>query len=130
MPELPWQKVATDLFHWKNHTYLLIVDYYSRYIEIARFDHLTAEQIIVHTKSIFARRGIPQEVISDNSPQYSSAEYANFAKTYGFEHKTSSPHYPQCNGEAERAVQTMKGLLKKASDPYLALLAYCTTPLQ
>ena len=32
LPELPWQRVATDLFEWKQKTYVIIVDYYSRYI--------------------------------------------------------------------------------------------------
>ena len=29
LPDLPWQKVATDLFEWKKCIYLLLVDYYS-----------------------------------------------------------------------------------------------------
>ena len=91
---------------------------------------VTAEQVIVHTKSIFAGHGIPEVVISDNGPQYTSEAYAKFAKDYQFHHITSSPYCPQSNGEAERAVGTVKNLLKKSDDPYLALLAYRATPLQ
>ena len=81
-------------------------------------------------KSIFARHGIPEVVMSDNGPQYSSYLFAEFAKNYGFNHITSSPRFPQSNGEAERAVKTVKGLLKKSTDPYLALLTYRATPLR
>ena len=130
LPELPWQKVATDLLEWRKETYLLIVDYYSRFIEIARLSRTTAEEVILHTKSIFARHGVPEVVISDNGPQYSSEAFARFAHQFEFEHITSSPLYPQSNGEAERAVKTVKGLLKKEGDPYLALLSYRATPLQ
>ena len=128
MPTLPWQKVATDLFEWKGAVYLLIIDYFSRWIEIARMEQTTSNKVVQHMKSIFARYGIPEVVVSDNGPQYSSALFSQFANTYGFKHITSSPHYPQANGEAERAVRTIKGMLKKAQDPYLALLTYRSTP--
>ncbi|MGH0124947.1 UNVERIFIED_CONTAM: hypothetical protein FKN15_020833 [Acipenser sinensis] len=129
LPKRPWQKVATDLFEWKNHTYLLVVDYYSRYVEIAKLTNATSPEVIQHLKSIFARHGIPEEVMSDNGPQYSAETFSLFAREYGFRHNTSSPRYPQSNGEAERTVRTIKNMLKKMKDPYLALLAYRSTPL-
>ena len=87
-------------------------------------------EVIAHMKSIFARHGIPELIISDNGPQYSCQAFSEFANKYQFQHVTSSPLYPQSNGEAERAVKTIKGLLKKETDPYLALLSYRATPLQ
>ena len=91
LPTRPWQKVGTDLFEWKKTDYVLVVDYYSRYIEIAKLTSSTAAGVIVHLKSIFARHGIPETVVSDNGPQYSAAAFATFSKEYGFKHVTSSP---------------------------------------
>ena len=104
-----------------------MVDYFSRYIEIARLNRPTTAEVVIHLKSIFVRHGIPETLISDNGPQYSSREFSEFAKEYEFRHVTASPYHPQGNGEAERAVGTVKGLLKKGGDPYLA---YRSTPLQ
>ena len=107
----------------KGHNYLLVVDYYSRYIEVAQPSKTTADEVIIYTKSIYAGHGIPEVVVSDNGPQYFSEVYANFTQKFQFEHLTSSPHYPQSNGEAERAVQTVKNLIKKDGYPYVAMLS-------
>ncbi|XP_041369594.1 uncharacterized protein K02A2.6-like [Gigantopelta aegis] len=129
--DFPWQKVGMDLFHWRGKQYLLVVDYFSRNTELAYLQASTSsETVIVHCKSIFARHGIPEVVQSDNGPQFASQKFSRFATEYGFTNETSSPHYPQANGEAERAVQMVKNFLLKAEDPYLALLNYRVTPLQ
>ncbi|KAI8511855.1 hypothetical protein Bbelb_109550 [Branchiostoma belcheri] len=133
VPQRPWQKVATDLFHWDGKDFILIVDYYSKYIEFHKLERTRSTDVIIKLKKTFATHGIPEEVISDNGPQYASEEFARFAQTWSFTHTTSSPHYPQSNGLAERAVQTMKRLLQKAradnKDPFLALLEYRNTPV-
>ena len=130
LPDRPWQKVAVDLFELKGHPYLLVIDYFSRYIEVAKLSSTTSPDVSVHLQSMFARHGIPEQLISDNGPQFSSTSFAKFAEDYGFTHILTSPRYPQANGEVERAVQTVKNLLKKTSDPYKALMAYRATPLE
>ena len=99
-------------------------------MELSKLSATTTQDIINHIKSIFARHGIPHEVVSDNSPQFSSIIFHSFARDYGFIHTTSNPRYSQENGEVEWAVKTIKDILDKAKDPYLALLAYCSTPLR
>ena len=62
LPELPLQRVGTDLLELKGHSYLLLVDYYSQFIEVARLNRTTADEVILHTKGVFARHGIPEVV--------------------------------------------------------------------
>ncbi|XP_064470230.1 uncharacterized protein K02A2.6-like [Ornithodoros turicata] len=127
-PDRPWQRVAMDLFYANGKNYLLVTDYYSRYIEIALLENQRPETVILKSKSIFARHGIPETVVTDNGPQFRS-EFTIFAKDWGFAHTTSSPKYPQSNGCAEAAVKIAKAKISKSSDPYRALLAYRATPL-
>ncbi|XP_030587995.1 uncharacterized protein K02A2.6-like [Archocentrus centrarchus] len=134
LPTAPWQKVGTDLFHLHGKDYLLVVDYYSNYPEVAQLSSTSAQSVITHMKSFFSRHGIPHCVVSDNGPQFDCGEFRDFAVQYGFEHVTSSPLYQQANGQAEKGVQVVKRLFKKArecnADPYLALLSYRATALE
>ena len=115
---------------YQGHDYIVVVDFYSKYPEIAMLERKTAACVMLHMKSMFARHGIPGQLVSDNMP-FASREFNDFAKEWGIKLTTSSLMYPQSNGQSECAVQTMKNMLKKANaegrDPYLALLAYRNT---
>ena len=113
LPDYPWQKVGMDLFELKGHTYLIIIDNYSRWIEVSPLQKTNSGNIVNNCKSVFSRNGIPELLISDNGLQFISKVFLDFSNRFGFVHLTNSPHYPQGNGEAERALQTIKNLFKK-----------------
>ena len=125
-------KVGIDIMTFQAKDYLVIVDYYSKYPELQCLSDKTASTIIEQCKSVFARHGIPVEIVSDNMP-FQSNEFIAFAKAWCIKTTTSSPTYSQSNGQAERSVQTLKKILKKTheenTDPYLALLEYRNTPV-
>ena len=68
-----------------------------------------------------------ERLITDNSPQFISSEYKQFAAEYGSEHVTSSQYWPQENGKAEAAMKIVKRMQHKI---HLALLDYRNTPRQ
>ena len=132
IPDGPFRKVAMDIMSFKGRDYLVVVDYYSKYPELALLENKTSECVISHVKSISARHGIPEEIVADNQP-FGSYSFRQFAENWGITVTTSSPTYAQSNGQAERVVQTLKSLLKKADeegrDPYIAMLEYRNTPI-
>ena len=91
-----------------------------RYI-YAKLSRTTSPDVTVHLKSMFARHGIPDQLISDNGPQFASNTFAKFAEEYGFTHVTTSPRYPQANGEVERAVQNKNSYPTRSTDTTLVL---------
>lgn len=124
---VPFGKVAVDLADFDNKKLIVLVDYYSGFFEYSFLNSTTATVVIKYLKSMFSRWGIPFEVFSDNGPPFTSREMINFAKEWGFKLTTSSPNFSRSNGCVERAIQTVKKILLKAEDPYMALLKYRTT---
>ncbi|XP_028418676.1 uncharacterized protein K02A2.6-like [Dendronephthya gigantea] len=133
VPVRPWSVVAFDLFTWNGSDYLITADSYSGWFELDTLNSGTSSRTVIQKlKAHFLRFRIPDELFTDNGPQYSSLEFREFSNEWGFVHKTSSPGFPQSNGLIERAVQTSKRMLDKCkhdgTDPYIALLNLRNTP--
>ena len=77
---------------------------------------------------IFSEYGWPDTLVS-----YVAKAFTTLMKEYAVNHITSSPHYPQSNGLAEKFVQIVKNLFYKAKDEgtdiYKCLMIHCNTPL-
>ena len=108
----------------------MFTDYYSRYFEVAKPENTKASTVIVHLKSMMARHGAWETLVSDNGPQFANDKMSRLSVEWGYTHLTSSPRYARSNGAAESAVKRLKSILKKNDDPYIALLNYRATPLQ
>ena len=134
IPTKPWEICATDLFELDKDTYIVIADYFSKFFEVKKISSSSSKTVINILKENFSRYGIPVILKSDNGPAYSSSEFRDFAKSYGFEHITSSARYSQSMGFIKKYVQICKNQLKKSkksnSDPYLAILEYRNTPIE
>ena len=109
----PWAKAGADLCEMQGRTLLIVCDYFSNFIEVESLQTTTTRAVCKVFRALFARYGVPDILMTDNGPQFRSAEFPTFSKVWGFQHQTSSPHYPQSNGKAENAVKTVKRLFAK-----------------
>ena len=129
----PWTKVATAIFHFKNESYLLLVDYTSKFPIVHKLTSTMAQQVASHMKLIFSEYGWPETIVSDNGPYYSAETFTKLMTDYSVNHITSSPHYPQSNRLAGKYVQIVKNLFYKAkeegTDLYKSLMIYRNAPL-
>ncbi|KAL4127163.1 hypothetical protein QTP88_011361 [Uroleucon formosanum] len=127
VPNLPFEKVACDILDYGKDTYLVLVDYYSGWLELNYLSSKTSSHIIKILKVIFSIHGIPKQLVADNMP-FNSNEFHNFATDWEFAITTSSPRYPKSNGLAEKGVSIAKSILKRSDegkvDKQLMLLEY------
>ena len=133
VPPHPWHTLGSDLFYFQRIDFLVIVDYFSKYLIIRKIQNSTSSAVIKELGMIFSEFGKPQIFRSDNGPCYLSQEFRFFMQNWLIEHRTSSPHYPQSNGLAESMVKVSKNLIEKAVRQDLPwnqlLLDYRCTPI-
>ena len=135
-PTGPLDRVHVDFFSLDGKDYLLLADSYSKWIELEVMKSTKTVYMVEVLRKWFSRNGMPQQMVSDNGPQFVSSELEHFLKLNGVKHTRSSAYRPCSNGGAERFAQTVKRGLRagqiekgdtaKKLDNFL--LAYRTTP--
>ena len=109
----PWQRVHADFAGpLKGTWFLVMVDSFSKWAEMIPMKTTTSERTVAVMRTVFARLGLPLVLVTDNGPQFTSQEFAQFASSNGIRHVRVAPHHPSSNGMAERAVGSLKNSLK------------------
>ena len=117
-PDRPFERVHIDFAEYNHRFYFILVDAYSKWLEVFEMgrDSTTSRTISCLTE-VISRFGIPQIIVSDNGPQFTSSEFESFCAQNGIHHKRTPPYHPASNGQVERMVRELKKALRsKVSD--------------
>ena len=116
LPLSPWEELSMDFCGpFPSGDYLLVVtDDFSRYPEVEILRSTSAKAVIPHLDSIFARRGFPDKVGTDNGPPFHGESFQMFATQLGFTHHRITPEWPRANGEAGRLMKTLEKAIRTA----------------
>lgn len=126
-PKGPWERIHLDYFELKRKNYLVVIDAFSKWLEVFEMSNISSSTTIKVLRNLFARFGLPITVVSDNGRSLVSDEFEDFLRKNSICHLTSPPYSPSSNGAAENSVKTVKNALKKAlevnntQDTHLAL---------
>ncbi|KAK9721439.1 hypothetical protein QE152_g21560 [Popillia japonica] len=115
LPERPWQRLAADIFSYGNHSFLVVMDAYSNWLEVVKIQSKSTEEVIRKFMSIFSKFGCPDTLVCDNIP-FGSEKMKAFAREWNFNIVTRSPNYPRSNGLGEKAVGIAKKMVKQSID--------------
>ncbi|UYV66132.1 K02A2.6-like, partial [Cordylochernes scorpioides] len=135
----PWQRIHIDFANKENINLLIVVDSHSKWIEAIPMRETTTRKTIEQLRRLFSSYGLPEELVSDNGPQFTGSEMKGFLEGNGIKQTLIPAYHPQSNGLAERAVRTIKTALdknkRKIGDTHTiqdtlskVLLAYRSTP--
>ena len=134
-PTGPWKRLHIDYAGpFMGYMLLVIVDSYSKWLEVFPLKTATSQATITKLRCLFATHGLPEHLVSDNGSNFTSDEFKTFLTQNGIKHTTTAPGHPATNGLAERYVGFIKKQLRKMSGSslednlYRILLSYRTTP--
>ncbi|XP_026573113.1 uncharacterized protein K02A2.6-like, partial [Pseudonaja textilis] len=110
----PWSRLHIDLAGpFQGKTFLVVVDSFSKWIDVALLLTTTTRAIAQALTHLFVTHGLPDTIVSDNGPQFTSTEFSRYVTNLGIRHILTAPFHPSSNGLAERAVRTAKEALAR-----------------
>ena len=114
-PGKAWSRIHVDYAGpFLGHMFLVIVDAYSKWVDIHMMKTSTSTATINKLRETFAIHGLPDILVSDNGTCFTSDEFKSYMKRNGIKMLQSAPYHPSSNGLAENAVKSFKRALKKA----------------
>ena len=139
----PFSRVAMDIVgplltsRAGNRYVLVVCDYATRYPEAIPLKSIDAEHVAEKLVELFARVGIPREILTDQGSNFMSQLLVELYRLLHVKPIRTSPYHPQTDGLVERFNQTLNSMLRKATAidgkdwdkliPYL-LFAYREVP--
>nr|XP_054930704.1 uncharacterized protein LOC129386641 [Dermacentor andersoni] len=120
LPDKPWSKIAIDIVGPFERApadcrfVISVVDYFSKWPEVAFCRDVSSAKVMDFLLSIFAREGYPDELVSDHGPQFTSREFESFLQDRGIKHSFSAVYHPQANGQVERFNRALKSYIQLA----------------
>ena len=114
LPERAWQELSIDFMGplpWGK-SLLVVIDNFSRFYEVAVVEGTTSKEMIKELRTVFARWGIPDRMLSGNGRQFTSEEFGMFCEELGIDLRHSTPYWPRVNGEVETQNRSLKKILQ------------------
>ncbi|XP_064469808.1 uncharacterized protein K02A2.6-like [Ornithodoros turicata] len=111
----PWVRLHADFAELNGKHYLIVIDAYSKWPEIEQLTSTAAEKTAIAFSDMFTRNGLPEVLVTDNGPPFTSKEFKNFLQANEIRHVLTPPYHPQSNGLAENFVRTFKTALRRAA---------------
>ena len=112
-PSRVWQRLHIDYAEIEKQNLLIVIDSHSKWVEVFPMQKTTSSKTIDVLRGLFSAYGFPEEIVSDNGPQFCSEDFTQFLKNNGVKHTRVPPYHPASNGAAERTVQIVKRALVK-----------------
>nr|GFA29288.1 reverse transcriptase domain-containing protein [Tanacetum cinerariifolium] len=98
----------------RGNKYILVaVDYLSKWVEAKALPTNDARVVCKFLKSLFARFGAPQAIISDRGTHFYNDQFAKVMRKYGVTRRLSIAYHPQTSGQVEVSNYGLKRILER-----------------
>ena len=114
----PFERIAMDIVGplpktRRGNEYILVVsDYATRFPEAIPLCRFTATAVAEQLVDLFAKFGIPKEILTDQGTNFTSQLLKELYSLLGVQAIRTTPYHPQTDGHVERFNQTLKNMLK------------------